>query len=204
MIAVVAAMGREIERDREAFLPGREVAAIEGVAVLRGREARILPHGPRLRDVHGRVGAAQIRRDARIGVEEVEALHVVRPVGRLHRNAFGGEPGRRAGCGIVPAVAVAKSTDAKFGIWVIAALPRRRNLFVRTIISRSAAKVEAPTAAGQHVICGRPPPHDQPERRAADRAGECAVGRDAADDRNPGPQVASCPDPRSRVTSHPK
>ena len=105
MIRVVAAMGREIERDREALLSGREIAAIEGVGILRGREAGILAHGPRLRDVHGGVGAAQIGRDAGIGIEEVETLQIVRAVGRLHRNAFRGEPGagaagRRADAGL--------------------------------------------------------------------------------------------------------
>ena len=93
MIRVVAAMGREIEGDREALLSGRKVAAVEGVGILRGREPRILAHGPGLRGVHGRVGPAQIGRDARIGIEEVEARQVVGAVGRFHRDAFGGEPG---------------------------------------------------------------------------------------------------------------
>ena len=96
MVAVVAAMGGEVERDREALLSGREVAAIEGVGIFRGRETGILPDRPRLRDVHRRVGAAQVGRDPRIGVEEVEARDIVRAVERLHRNALGGEPGR--GC----------------------------------------------------------------------------------------------------------
>ena len=72
-------MGREIERDRKALLSGRKVAAVEGVGIFRGGEAGVLPHGPGLGDVHGRVGAAQIGRDARIGVEEVEAFQVVGP-----------------------------------------------------------------------------------------------------------------------------
>ena len=38
------------------------------------------------------VGAAQIRRDAGIGVEEVEAVDVVGAVDRLHRDAFRREP----------------------------------------------------------------------------------------------------------------
>ena len=74
MVAVVAAMGGEIEGDREALLAGGEIAAVEGVGVFRRGEAGILPDGPRLGDVHRRVGAAQIGRDAGIGVEEVEAL----------------------------------------------------------------------------------------------------------------------------------
>jgi len=59
MIAVVAAVGGEIEGDGKAFLAGREVAAVERVGILRGGEARILPDGPGLGHVHRRIGAAQ-------------------------------------------------------------------------------------------------------------------------------------------------
>ena len=52
-------MGGEIEGDGEALLPGGEVAPVEGVGILGGGEAGILPDRPRLGDVHGRVGAAQ-------------------------------------------------------------------------------------------------------------------------------------------------
>ena len=82
MIAVVAAVGGEIEGDRQALLPGREVAPVEGVGILRRGEAGILPDGPRLVDVHGRVGAAQIGRDARPGVEEIDAVEIGLAVGR--------------------------------------------------------------------------------------------------------------------------
>ena len=40
MVGIVAAMGGEIEGDREALLPGREVAAVEGVRILGRGEAR--------------------------------------------------------------------------------------------------------------------------------------------------------------------
>ena len=33
MVAVIAAMGGEVEGDGEAFLPGGEIAAVEGVAI---------------------------------------------------------------------------------------------------------------------------------------------------------------------------
>ena len=72
MVAVVAAVGGEIEGHRQALLPGGDVAAIEGVGVLRRREPGVLADGPRLGDVHGRVGPAQVGRDAGIAVEEVE------------------------------------------------------------------------------------------------------------------------------------
>ena len=98
MVAVVAAVGRQVERDGQALLSARQVAAVERVGVLGGGEAGVLPDGPRLRHVHGRVGAAQVRRDAGIGVEEIDARKVVRAVGGLDRDAFRREPGF-AGCG---------------------------------------------------------------------------------------------------------
>ncbi len=49
MIAVVAAVGGEIEGDRQALLPGGEIAPVEGVGILRRGEAGILPDGPGLR-----------------------------------------------------------------------------------------------------------------------------------------------------------
>ena len=100
MIGVVAAMGRKIERDRQALLAGREVAAIEGVGILRRREAGILAHGPRLVDIHGRVGAAQIGRDAGPCVEEIEAGDIASAVDRLHRDTLRRQPrlGGRVGC----------------------------------------------------------------------------------------------------------
>ena len=116
---VVAAVGGEIEGDREALLAGREVAAVEGVAVLGRREAGVLADRPRLGDVHRRVGAAQERRDAGQRVEEVEAGDVGAGVDRLDRDALGRQPrlasrrdtGRR-GRG-VSAILV------KSGIWVM-------------------------------------------------------------------------------------
>ena len=66
MIAVVAAMRREIERDRQAALARREVAAVKGVALGCRREAGVLPDGPRTLHIHRRVRPAQKRRDARV------------------------------------------------------------------------------------------------------------------------------------------
>ena len=85
-------MGGEIEGDRQALLAGGEVAPIEGVGVLRGGEAGILAHGPRLGDIHRGVGPAHIGRHAGIGVEEVEPLEVIRSVDPLYRNVFRREP----------------------------------------------------------------------------------------------------------------
>ena len=99
MVGVVAAVGGEIERDREAFLSGGEIAAIECVGILRRGEPGILPDGPGLVDIHGGVGAAQIGRDARPGLEEIDAFEIAFRIARLDQNAFGREPGLGAAGG---------------------------------------------------------------------------------------------------------
>ncbi len=93
MIGIVAAMRGEIEGDGQALLAGGEVATIEGVGVFRRGEAGILPDRPRLVDIHGGVGAAQIGRDPGEGLEEVDAGEIALAIGRLDRNAFRREPG---------------------------------------------------------------------------------------------------------------
>ena len=92
-------MGREIERDRKAFLSGREIAAVERVGIFRRGEPRILPDGPGLVDVHRGVGAAQIRRDARPGLKEIDAFEIGFAVAGLYEDAFGREPGLGAALG---------------------------------------------------------------------------------------------------------
>ena len=49
VVGVVAAVGGEVEGDRQALLAGGEVAPVEGVGVLGRREAGVLADGPRLR-----------------------------------------------------------------------------------------------------------------------------------------------------------
>ena len=85
VVAVVAAVGGEVERDRQALLAGGEVAPVEGVGLLGGREPGVLADRPRLVHVHRGVGAAQERDDARVGVEEVDAREVVGGVDGLRR-----------------------------------------------------------------------------------------------------------------------
>ena len=93
MVGVVAAMGGKIEGDGHALLAGREVAAIEGVGILCGGEAGILPDGPRPLHIHRGVGAAEVGRDAWHPIEEIEPRDVVRAIDRLHGDAFRGLPG---------------------------------------------------------------------------------------------------------------
>src|SRR5664280_642190 len=92
MVAVVAAMSGEIEGDGEALLPGGEIAPVEGVAVLRGGEAGILPDGPGLRRVHRGVGPAQERRLAGISVKEIEPGQIGLAIAGLHRDGFWRDP----------------------------------------------------------------------------------------------------------------
>ena len=97
VVGVVAAVGGEVERDRQALLPGGEVAAVERVRLLGGGEPGVLADRPRLGRVHRRVRPAQVRRDARIGGEAVLAgggdlLQVVGGVERPDRDPLGGLP----------------------------------------------------------------------------------------------------------------
>ena len=83
VVGIVAAMGGQIEGDREALLTGGEVAAVEGVGLLGGGEAGVLPDGPGIGAVHGRIDAAQIGREARQPADEVELRDVVGTIRRL-------------------------------------------------------------------------------------------------------------------------
>ena len=94
MIRIIAAMGGEIEGDRKALLPRGEIAAIEGVGILGRGEAGILPHGPGLVDIHGRIRPAQKRRDAGEGIDRRQALDVFRAIDALDLDAFRRQPGR--------------------------------------------------------------------------------------------------------------
>src|SRR5260370_8263670 len=85
-------MGGEIECHRKALWPRREVASVKRVGIFRRGEAGILPDGPGLIDIHGGVGAAQIRRDAGPGLEEIDALEIGFAVARLYEDALGREP----------------------------------------------------------------------------------------------------------------
>ena len=92
VVGVVAAVGGEVEGDRQTLLAGGEVAAIERVGLLGGGEAGVLADRPRLRRVHRRVGPAQERREAGVGVERVHVIEVSGGVERPHRDALGRVP----------------------------------------------------------------------------------------------------------------
>ena len=55
IVGVIAAVGGEIEGDRQTLLASRKVAPVEGVGLLGGGEPGVLTDRPRLIDVHRRV-----------------------------------------------------------------------------------------------------------------------------------------------------
>ncbi|OQB97069.1 MAG: hypothetical protein BWX86_00461 [Verrucomicrobia bacterium ADurb.Bin122] len=91
VVAVVAAVGREIERDRQTGLTGGEVALIKRVGLFRGGEAGVLAHGPGLLDVHRGVRAAHEGREAGHRVELLDGRQVGGRVNGLHRDLLVGE-----------------------------------------------------------------------------------------------------------------
>ena len=105
MVAVVAAVGGEVEGDAEALLPGGEVAAVESVALLGGREAGILADGPRPPGVHRRIGPARVGRQA--GIAAVDMGDVVGAVDGLER----GSPRASRATGRAPFASLAASSS---------------------------------------------------------------------------------------------
>ena len=92
VVGVVAAVGREVERDGQPRLARFEVAAVERVRFLGGGVARVLAQGPGPAGVHRRSRAAHERREARQGIEVLHAFEVRRGVERLDLDAFRGPP----------------------------------------------------------------------------------------------------------------
>ena len=95
MVAVVAAVGRQVEGDADALPAAGQRLAVEGVRLLGGREARVLADRPRPHRVHRRLRAAHVGREARQRVGVRQALQVGRGVERLDDDAFGRLPGER-------------------------------------------------------------------------------------------------------------
>ena len=84
MIAVIAAMGGKIEGDAEPLLPGGEIAPVEGVGLLGGREAGILTDRPGPAGIHAGTDTARIRREA----GQTGIGGIVSRVERRHGDAF--------------------------------------------------------------------------------------------------------------------
>src|SRR3546814_5914684 len=78
MVGVIAAVGGEVEGDREPLLAAGEVGAVEGVGFLGGGEAGILAQRPGPAGVHGRLGPTGEGREAGQASKRLEALEVLR------------------------------------------------------------------------------------------------------------------------------
>jgi hypothetical protein len=97
VVAVVATVGGEVEGHRQALLAGREVAPVEGVRLVGRGEPGVLADRPRLVDVHRGIGATDVRRDAGIRLDGVEALDRRLVVEDRHLDALGRVPGELGG-----------------------------------------------------------------------------------------------------------
>jgi hypothetical protein len=103
VVGVVAAVGGQVERDRQALLPGGEVAPVERVGLGGRREPGVLAHRPRLVAYIVGYGPRRYGRDAGVGVQEVDAVEVDGGVERLDtgmpsgasQGVGGAGPGRR-------------------------------------------------------------------------------------------------------------
>ena len=96
MVGVVATVGGQVERHRQALLACRQVTTVEGVGVRGGGETGVLADGPRLVHVHRRIRPAHVRRFARKAVQRIALLGrgvaVGGDVDRLDVDALGGDP----------------------------------------------------------------------------------------------------------------
>ncbi len=88
MIAVVAAVRGEVERDRNALLTRGQVAAVEGVRFLGRRKARILADRPGAACVHRRLHPASERRNPWCAAHMPQVQGVGFGVERLDEDAF--------------------------------------------------------------------------------------------------------------------
>ncbi|MPL82808.1 hypothetical protein SDC9_28757 [bioreactor metagenome] len=94
VIAVIAAVGRQVEGDRDALLACGQRLAVEGVTLLGGREARILPDRPGTAGIHRGAHAAGEGREARQGAQMRQLCGVLLGVEGLHLDPFERVPGQ--------------------------------------------------------------------------------------------------------------
>src|SRR5262245_9597657 len=87
MVAVIAAVGGEIEGHRKPLLPGLQIAAVEGVALLSGGETGVLANGPWPAGVHRGIGPAGVGRQS--GEAAVDPGEIIGTVDVLEADMFG-------------------------------------------------------------------------------------------------------------------
>ena len=88
VVGVIAPMRGQIEGDGQPLLPRRQIAAIEGVGFLGGREARVLPDRPRIARIHGRIRPAHERREPRQAVKLIQPVQRLRTIGGFDRQTL--------------------------------------------------------------------------------------------------------------------
>ncbi len=177
VVAVVAAVGGQVERDRQALLPGREVAPVEGVGLLGGGEPGVLADRPRLVDVHRRVRPAQVRRAGRDRCRRKSSpSRSAGGVERLDVDALGRVPGQPAvladgtvfdggGQRVMPALLVVRAGRRRLGqldVGEIGDLPVAGHRRTPSASSIAAAErehvhvVDDPLCRAGTGACGRP------------------------------------------------
>ena len=92
VVGVVTAVRSQVEGHRQTLLSGGEVAAVECVGLLGGRESGILADGPRTHHVHRRIGSAEERGDTCGIVQVLHSFEVFGRIGSLDGNALGRQP----------------------------------------------------------------------------------------------------------------
>ncbi|MPN08879.1 hypothetical protein SDC9_156165 [bioreactor metagenome] len=88
VIRVVAAVGRQIECDRQALLACGQVAAVEGIGLGGSGETGVLTDRPRTRGVHGRIRTTQERRHTGEGMQMIHAFVHVTAIEMLDIDLF--------------------------------------------------------------------------------------------------------------------
>ena len=94
VVAVVAAVGGEVEGHRQAHLPGGEVGAVERVRLLGGGESGVLADRPGPVGVHRSPHPANERVESGEGTDALEPLEVLGGVQRVDGDAFRRVPGQ--------------------------------------------------------------------------------------------------------------
>ena len=90
VIRVVAAMRRQVEGDRQTFLTGCQVAAVESVGFFCSGETSILTNRPGTEYVHGGIRPTQERRNTAHEIQMVAGRVNVLGVQRINRDTFQG------------------------------------------------------------------------------------------------------------------
>jgi hypothetical protein len=98
VVRIVAPVGRQVKGYGQTFLPGGQVAAVKRVGFFGGGKTGVLTDGPGLHQVHGRVGSAQVRRNAGSEMDMRQVFYVIGRVAGVQGYSFRSLSGRTGGC----------------------------------------------------------------------------------------------------------